>query len=88
MAFENTRAEYTRYVYEYGTTTCEMVGRSDSRLGGIPGAGEDGEARVFGVGRIGLGELAEEELGAFAGFDEAGITAIGAEAEVWIGVGG
>ena len=87
VAFENTRVEYTRYVYEYGTTTREVMGRSGSRFGGIPGAGEDGQARVFGEGRIGLRELAEEELRAFAGFDEAGVKSIGAEAEARIGVG-
>jgi hypothetical protein len=41
---------------------------------------EDGETRVFWEGGIGLGELAEEELGTFAGFDEAGVKTIGAEA--------
>ena len=54
---------------------------------GVTGAGENGEARVFWEGWIGLGELAEEELGTFAGFDEAGVTAIGAEAKPGIGGG-
>jgi hypothetical protein len=50
----------------------------------VAGAGEDGEARIFGEGWIGLGELAEEELRAFGGFDEAGVEAIGAETEARI----
>jgi hypothetical protein len=54
---------------------------------GVTGAGENGEARVFWEGWIGLGELAEEELGTFAGFDEAGVPAIGAEAKPGIGGG-
>jgi hypothetical protein len=55
---------------------------------GIASAGEDGEARVFGEGGIGLGELAEEELRALAGFDEAGVAAIGAEAKLGVRAGG
>jgi len=49
---------------------------------GIAGAGEDGEARVFGKVRIGLGELAEEEVRAFSGFDEAGVETAGAETKL------
>lgn len=52
----------------------------------MAGAGEDGKAWVFWEGGIGLGELAEEELGAFAGFDEARVPAIGAETKPRVGV--
>jgi hypothetical protein len=54
---------------------------------GIAGTSKDGEARVFGKGRIGLGELAEEEVRAFGGFDEAGVETVGAEAKSRIGAG-
>jgi len=54
----------------------------------VAGAGEDGEARVFREGGIGLGELAEEELGAFAGFDKPGVEAMGAEAQPRVGLEG
>ena len=54
---------------------------------GVAGAGEDGEARVFWERWIGLGELAEEKLRAFVGFDEAGVEAIGAQAEVCFCIG-
>jgi len=53
----------------------------------VAGAGEDGEARVFREGGIGLGELAEEKLGAFARFDKAGVEAMGAKAEPQVGFG-
>jgi len=53
----------------------------------IAGAGEDGEAWIFGEGWIGLGELAEEELGAFGGFDEAGVETAGAETKLRVGAG-
>jgi hypothetical protein len=61
---------------------------SRSRPSSVAGAGEDGETRVFGESGIGLGELAEEELGAFAGFDKAGVEATGAKAEPQVGFGG
>ena len=51
----------------------------------VAGAGEDGEARVFGKGRIGLGELAKEKLGAFGGFDQARVQARSAKAEASVG---
>ena len=54
---------------------------------GVTGAGANGEARIFWEGWVGLGELAEEELGTFAGFDEAGVPAVGAEAKLGIGGG-
>jgi hypothetical protein len=62
-------------------------GFSSSWLLGIANTGEHREARIFGEGWIGLGELAEEELGAFARFDEAGVETIGAKAEARIVVG-
>jgi hypothetical protein len=52
-----------------------------SRSGFAARTGEDREAGIFREGRIGLGELAEEELGTFGGIDEAGVKAIGAKAE-------
>jgi len=64
------------------------AGGSGGRFLGVAGAGEDGEARVFREGWIGLGEMAEEELGAFTGFDKAGVEAIGAETEARVGFGG
>jgi len=57
------------------------------RLLRVARAGEDGKTRIFPEGWIGLGKLAEEELGAFAGFDGAGVKTIGAEAETWVGGG-
>jgi len=42
---------------------------------------EWGGAGILGKDGSELGELAEEELGTFAGFDEAGVPAIGAEAK-------
>lgn len=54
---------------------------------GVAGAGEDGEAGVFWEGWIGLGELAEEEMRALAGFDKAGVEANRAEAEARVLVG-
>jgi len=54
---------------------------------GVASTGKDRETRIFWEGWIGLGELAEEELGAFAGFDEAGVEAVGAEAEARVCVG-
>jgi hypothetical protein len=63
-------------------------GRSLGRLLGVASAGEDGEARIFWEGWIGLRKLAEEELGAFAGFDEASVQTIGAEAKARVDVRG
>ena len=56
----------------------------DGGLWRVAGAGEDGEARIFGKGWIGPGKLAKEELGAFTRFDEAGVETIGAKAEARI----
>lgn len=47
----------------------------------MAGAAEDGQARVLRESGIGLRELAEKELGAFGGSDEARVKAIGAKAE-------
>ena len=47
----------------------------------MAGTAEDGKAGIFRKGGIGLRELAEEELGAFGGGDEARVQAIRAEAE-------
>jgi hypothetical protein len=58
-----------------------MVGESGGGFWGVTAAGEDGEARVFGEGWIGLGEQAEEELGALGGFNHPGVVTIGAETE-------
>ena len=55
---------------------------------GVARAGEDGKTRIFREGWVGLGELAEEELGPFAGFDGAGVKTIGTEAEARVGGGG
>ena len=44
--------------------------------GFVAGAGEDGKAGVFGVGRIGGGALAQQELGALGGFDGTGVEAV------------
>ena len=49
-------------------------------------AGEDGQARVFGIRGIGGGALAEEERRAFGGFDGAGVKAGGAEASLRVGL--
>ena len=54
---------------------------------GVARAGEDGKTRIFREGWVGLGELAEEELRAFVGFNEAGVETIGAEADARIGGG-
>jgi hypothetical protein len=59
-------AKYTIYVYKLGTTIERKAGRSGCGLRGVTSAGENGEARIFWEGWIGLGELAEEELRAFA----------------------
>ena len=50
-------------------------------------AGEDGKAGIFRIGGIGGGAMAEEERGAFGGFDGAGVEAVCAEARrvVWNG---
>jgi hypothetical protein len=66
-------------------TTRRRAGGSRGGLGGVASAGKDGKPRIFGEGWIGLRELAEEELRAFAGFDEAGVETIGAEAESRVG---
>ena len=50
----------------------------------MAGAAEDREARVFRERGIGLRELAKKELGAFGGGDEAGMNAVGAEAEGFV----
>jgi len=55
---------------------------------GVTSTSENGKAWVFWEGWIRLGELAEKELRAFAGFDEAGVQALGTEAEARVGVGG
>ena len=55
------------------------------RLWGVARTGEDGKARIFWEAGIGLGELAEEKLGALFGGDEARVKAVGAEAEIGIG---
>jgi hypothetical protein len=65
-----------------------IIGGSGSRFLPVAGAGEDGQARVFREGGIGLGELAAEKLGAFAGFDKAGVEAMGAKTEPQVGFGG
>ena len=75
-----TRAEFT-------IEEAKANGNSWARFGDgvVAGAGEDGKARIFRVGGIGGGALAEQERGAFGGFDGAGVEAVGAEADrvVW-----
>jgi hypothetical protein len=51
------------------------------RLGRVTGARENREAGIFREARIGFGELAKEEVGAFGRFDGAGMAAIGTEPE-------
>ena len=46
----------------------------------VAGAREDGQARIFGESGISFAEFAEQKHGTFAGFDELGVTAIGAQA--------
>jgi len=48
----------------------------------VAGAGEDGEAGIFGEAGIGEREFAEKKEGAAGGFDAARVKAIGAEAGV------
>ncbi len=67
---------YTKHKY-CKRTTVEL--RKDSISRGVAGTREDRQAGVFGKGGIGLGELAEEELGAFGGFDMASVEAVCAE---------
>jgi len=81
-----TRAEFT-------TEEAKANGNLWARFGDgfVAGAGEDGKARVFGIGGIGGGALAKEERGAFGGFDGAGVEAVCAKADrvVWNGgIGG
>jgi hypothetical protein len=64
------------------------TGGSGFRLRQVTGTCEDWQAWIFREGRIGLRELAEEELGALAGIDQPGVTAIGAETKSRIFVGG
>ena len=75
-----TRAEFT-------TEEAKANGNSWARFGDgfVAGAGEDGKAWVFGIGRIGGGALAKKERGAFRGFDGAGVEAVCTEADgvVW-----
>ena len=76
-----TRAEFTT---EEAKANGNCKTRSGSELpvrfgfgdGFVARAGEDRKAGIFGVGRIGGGTLAEEERGAFGGFDGAGVEAI------------
>ena len=74
-----TRAEFT-------TEEAKANGNSWVRLGDgfVAGAGEGGKAGILGVGGIGGGALAEEERGAFCGFDGSGVEAVCAEAGVGI----
>jgi hypothetical protein len=58
-----------------------MVGESGGAFWGVTAAGEDGKARIFGEGWIGLGELAEEELRTLGGFNPLGMMTVGAETE-------
>jgi len=82
-----TRAEFTIKVnkgdgklkLENGNGLGPRLGRN---LRFVAGAGQDGKAGIFGVGRIGGGTLAKEERGAFGGFDGAGVEAVCAEADV------
>lgn len=60
--------------------------RSDRGFSRVTGASEDGEARIFWERWIGLGELAEEELGALARFNKPGMETIGTKAETRGGV--
>jgi len=85
-----TRAEFTT---EEAKANGNCKAKAGSELpvrfgfgdGFVARAGEDGKARIFGVGRISGGALAEEEGGAFGRFDGASVEAGGAEARgaVW-----
>ncbi len=76
-----TRAEFTT---EEAKANGNRKTKTGSKLpvrfglgdGLVAGAGEHGEAGVFGVGRIGGGALAQEERGAFCGSDGAGMEAV------------
>jgi hypothetical protein len=50
--------------------------------GFVAGTGDDWQARVLGISRIGGGALAEEELRPFGGFDGTSVEAGSAEASV------
>src|SRR5712671_6059177 len=82
-----TRAEFTTEEAK-ANGNCKTKAGSELRVrfgfgdGFGAGAGEYGKAGVFGVGGIGGGALAEEERGAFGGFDGAGVEAVCAEAGV------
>jgi hypothetical protein len=52
-----------------------------SRLGTVTAATQYRKPRIFREARIGFGELAEQELRAFRGFNRARVLAIGAETE-------
>src|SRR5712671_5626042 len=56
------------------------MSRSTSGLLFVTVAGEHGETRVFGVARIGEGEIAQDEHGAVGRFDAARMKTIGTEA--------
>src|SRR5256885_799351 len=82
-----TRAEFTTEEAKANgncktKTGSELPARFRFGDGFVARAGEDGEAGIFGVGRIGGGALAKEELGAFGGCDGTGVEAVGAEAGV------
>jgi hypothetical protein len=86
-----TRAEFTtaadkenrNFKLKQGAGLAAWFGRGEQF---VTRAGEDGEARVFGVGGIGGRALAEEELRAFCGLDGAGVEAACAKAEVLLTV--
>jgi hypothetical protein len=48
---------------------------------GVAGAGNDGEAGIFGEGGVGRGEVTKEKEGAAVGLDFARVQAVGAEAD-------
>ena len=79
-----TRAEFTtEQAKENGNCKTRNWGELPVRFGFgdgfVAGAGEDGKAGIFRVGRIGGGALAKEERGTFCGFDGAGVEAVWAE---------
>ena len=76
-----TRAEFTTEEAKANgncrtKTGSELPVRFGLGDGFVAGAGEDGKAGIFGVGRIGGGALAQEERGAFGGFDGASVEAV------------